>query len=129
LRVQKVGECFGSSLDDEMARFFSQLDNHQSNLNRQVTQLGSTVSTGNKTIHDLHQTTASRIDSLVEANTALQPRLELIDRLHDVPLTEDITSLHDLLSNQVHQGQQNDWAQYDVRLNWCWCRDRWSDMG
>ncbi len=97
-----------------MDHVFAQLDHHKAHTSNLVTKLESTFSTANDALIDAHHTTASQMDSLVTASAALEPRLELIDRLRDVPLTEDVTTLHDLLANQLHQGQTHEWAKYDV---------------
>ena len=97
-----------------MNHLFDQLDGHKTGINILATHLESVVSKGNESTLDAHRTTASQIDSLVQFNTASQPRLKLIDRLRDVPITEDVTALHDLLANEVHQVQQAGWGQYEA---------------
>lgn len=99
-----------------MNQVVSTLDRHQAATKQSITDVEHRISTGNEAILDAHQTTAGQVDSIATANAATRGQLDSLDRLRDVPITEEVTTLHDLLADQLVQNDKGRWWIHEVSV-------------
>lgn len=97
-----------------MNKVFTSLDSHSNNNQLLLDHLQTQVTSGNRTVLDAQQSIVNQVSSLSTANAQVESKLQLLDRLSHVPVTHEVTSLHDQLVEQLVENDKGRWLIYEV---------------